>query len=170
MISLEQFTEADFDRLISWIKSEEELIQFAGPLFKYPLTHQQLSDYLQQSKKKPYRIKLNQTQEIIGHCELNFENEIPRLSRILIGDSSLRNKGIGKQVIKAMIDIIFRSTDYSAIDLSVFDWNLNAIACYQQVGFVIRPELQTSMLVSKKKWSAYNMMLKKSEYQFGDNQ
>lgn len=165
MISLERFTENDFDRFISWIKDEEELIQFAGPLFKYPLSYDQLYDYLKQRKKVPYRIKLNETKQIIGHCELNYENEIPRLSRIIIGENSLRNKGLGKKIIVAMIDIVFHSTDYPAIDLNVFDWNLNAIACYRQIGFVIRPELQTSIMVSGKNWNAHNMILKKSNYQ-----
>jgi hypothetical protein len=54
MIQLEKFTKDDFDRFISWIDSEEELIQFAGPLFTYPLSHQQLNNYLTQQKKSPY--------------------------------------------------------------------------------------------------------------------
>lgn len=165
MITLEPFTTDDFDRLIAWIKSEEELIRFAGPLFKYPLTHDQLDDYLAQTKKQPYRIKLNQTQQIIGHCELNFENEMPRVSRILIGESSLRNQGIGQQVVRAMIEIIFNTTDHEAIDLSVFDDNLNAIACYRKIGFRIRPGFETSMLVAGNSWNALNMLLEKYDYQ-----
>jgi RimJ/RimL family protein N-acetyltransferase len=164
MIVLEKFTQDDFDRFISWIKSEEQLVQFAGPLFKYPLSYEQLNNYLNQNKKTPYRIKLQETNEVIGHCELNFENDIPRLSRILIGEKQLRNKGIGKQVVRAMIDIVFNTTDYSAIDLSVFDWNHNAIACYQKLGFTIRTELQTSMIVSEKIWNTQNMILNKADY------
>jgi len=108
MIALEEFTENDFDRFIGWIATEEELIQFSGPLFTYPLTHSQLINYLGQKKKHPYRIRLIETNEVIGHCELNYENRIPRLSRILIGDKKLRNKGIGKYVVKAMIEEVFK--------------------------------------------------------------
>jgi len=164
MILLEKFTKDDFDRFISWIDNEDELIQFAGPLFTYPLSHQQLDDYLTQQKKSPYRIKLIETSEIIGHCELNFENELPRLSRILIGDKSLRNKGIGKQVLHQMINLVFTTTNHTSVDLSVFDWNDNAIACYKKIGFKIRPELKSSMLVSGKKWDAINMILSKKDY------
>ena len=164
MIILEKFTQDDFDRFISWIKNEEQLIQFAGSLFKYPLSYEQLNNYLNQTKKTPYRIKLQETNEVIGHCELNFENEIPRLSRILIGDKKMRNKGLGKQVVRSMIEKIFSTTGYLAIDLSVFDWNHNAIACYQKLGFTIRPELQTSMVVSEKVWHAQNMILNKADY------
>lgn len=53
MIALERFTEVDFERLISWIKNEEELVQFAGDYFKYPLTNQALYSYINQSKESP---------------------------------------------------------------------------------------------------------------------
>jgi len=164
MITLERFTENDFDRFIGWIENEEQLIQFAGPLFKFPLTEIQLQSYLEQNKKVPYRIRLNETKEIIGHCELNYENAIPRLSRILIGDKNLRNKGIGKLIVKAMVDLVFQNPNCCAVDLSVFDWNASAIACYNQMGFVVRPDLITSMLVSGKTWNAYNMLLDKVNY------
>lgn len=164
MIILERFNVDDFDRLIEWVESEDELIQFAGPLFKYPLTHDQLNGYLTQNKKVPYKIRLQETNKIIGHCELNFENEIPRLSRILIGEKQLRNRGIGTAVLKAMIAIVFDSDNYPAVDLSVFDWNLNAIACYKKIGFTIRPELQTSIMVSGNVWKAHNMVLLNAGY------
>lgn len=164
MISLEKFTEKDFDRFIGWINCEEELIQFAGPLFRYPLSSDQLYDYLNQKKKVPYRVKLNETQQIIGHCELNYENKTPRLSRILIGDKDLRNKGVGKNILHTMINIVFTTTEFDSIDLSVFNWNLNAINCYKKIGFVIRPELETSMIVNGQCWKAHNMILTRSNY------
>jgi RimJ/RimL family protein N-acetyltransferase len=164
MIQLEKFTRGDFDRFISWIDSEEELVQFAGPLFTYPLSQRQLELYLTQQKKSPYRIKLIETNEIIGHCELNFENKVPRLSRILIGEKSLRNKGIGTYVVHEMIALIFSTTIHTAIDLNVFDWNNNAITCYEKIGFKIRPELRSSMLVSGKNWYALNMILSRDDY------
>lgn len=164
MIQLEKFSREDFDRFISWIDNEEDMIQFAGPLFSYPITHNQLEEYLKQSKKLPFRIKLVETDDIIGHCELNFENETPRLSRILIGEKSLRNKGLGKLVVHKMIDIVFSTTSYNAVDLSVFDWNLNAVACYKKIGFKVRPELESTMIVSNKTWTASNMILEKVEY------
>ncbi len=164
MILLERFTEDDFDRFISWIESEEELIQFAGPLFTYPLSHQQLNNYLLQEKKSPYKIRLIETNEVIGHCELNFEKELPRFSRILIGNKSLRNKGIGKQVLHQMINLLFTKTSHAAVDLNVFDWNKNAIACYEKIGFKVRPELNTFMIVSGKNWNAVNMILNRDDY------
>lgn len=164
MIQLERFTSEDFDRFISWISSEEEMIQFAGPLFSYPVTHEQLYSYLNQHKKHPFRVKLVETGEIIGHCELNFENEIPRLARILIGNKGLRNRGLGKLIIRELINSVFSTTNYTTIDLNVYDWNLSAIACYQKMGFKINPHVTTTMTVKDKVWNAHNMILNKADY------
>ena len=46
MIKLEKFTEQDFERLINWIENEEILVQFSGGIFKFPLTKEQLNEYL----------------------------------------------------------------------------------------------------------------------------
>lgn len=165
MIQLEIFTAADFDRFISWIDNEEALVQFAGPLFTYPLTHGQLTAYLEQTQKKPFKIRLLETGEVIGHCELNFEKEMPRLSRILIGDKNMRNKGLGKQVVKEMVNRLFSTTEHTAVDLNVFDWNHNAIACYTQLGFRINPEMAGTTEVGGKIWHTHNMVLQKADWQ-----
>jgi len=45
MISLENFSENDFEKLISWVSNKEDLIQFAGSIFNFPLTKEQLNNY-----------------------------------------------------------------------------------------------------------------------------
>jgi len=164
MIELEPFLEEDFDRFISWIESEEQLIQFAGPIFSYPLSRDQLTAYIGSDKRRVYRVRLISSGDIIGHCELNFQNSIPRLSRILIGLKQLRNKGIGRHIVTQLLNNIFSSTEFDRVDLSVFDWNLNAIASYSKVGFQINKGLETSMVVGDKTWSAYNMVISKEDY------
>lgn len=44
MIRLEPFSKNDFSRLMNWIGSKRELVQFAGPIFSYLLTEDQLND------------------------------------------------------------------------------------------------------------------------------
>ena len=44
MIELEPFTENDFETFKSWTNTAEELFQFAGPNFNFPLNDQQLRD------------------------------------------------------------------------------------------------------------------------------
>ena len=102
MIHFQPFNSTDFERLKNWLISEKELIQFAGPLFTFPLTNEQLEKYSSSDKRKIYTICLDETNEVIGHCEFNFENQIPRISRVLIGDEKMRNRGIGTEIIRKM--------------------------------------------------------------------
>ncbi|WP_207420200.1 GNAT family N-acetyltransferase [Desertivirga brevis] len=121
MIKLETFGYEDFDRLISWVKSEKEMIQFAGPVFTYPLTREQLIQYSTNKVRQVFKVRLISTGEVVGHCELNFQNQIPRLSRILIGDSTLRNQGMGKAIVRSLLDRVFESTCHDSVDLTVFN-------------------------------------------------
>ena len=140
MIKLEPFTPSDFDRLISWITSERELVQFAGPIFSYPLTKNQLIDYISKENLTPKKVIDIESGKIIGHCELNFRNDFPRLSRILIGDEKYRGIGLGKQLVEIMIDEIQKVQSAEKVELRVFEWNKNAIKLYENKGFIIQPE------------------------------
>jgi len=164
MIKLEKFTESDFDNLISWIKSEEELNQFAGPIFSFPLTTEQLNKYVSMTDKEPFKIILEETKETIGHCELNHENGNNRLSRILIGEQSSRSKGYGKIVVAKMVAMLFEKRDVKEVDLNVFDWNLGAIKCYENVGFNIDPENSKTQIVNGKTWTSLHMTMNRNNW------
>ena len=139
MLKLEYFNEDDFKRLINWMKSKRDLTQFAATLFDFPLTKQQLNQYIKEKYFLPKKIIHIKSGEVIGHCELNYQNEYPRLSRILIWDIKNRDKGFGKLIIQMMIDEILK-TDSSTktVDLRVFGWNKNALKLYQNMGFQIQ--------------------------------
>lgn len=161
MIELKPFTEYDFETFKSWIHSKEELFQFAGPLLTYPITDNQLHNYIQMSDKKPLKVVLKSTQETIGHCELNFENGNSRLSRILVGNKKLRGQKIGEQLVRKMVDLMFQDKEIEEVDLNTFDWNKQAIRCYEKVGFRINPEKTEKMEVNGNQWTKINMTLKR---------
>ncbi len=164
MIKLEKFVESDFNTLISWINTEEDLIQFAGPLFSFPLTKVQLNGYIKMKNKKPFKIVLAETEKTIGHCELNLENGNNRLSRILIGDESYRSKGYGKIVVAKMVKLLFDNPNTKEVDLNVFDWNNGAIKCYKRVGFIIDPNETKKYEVMGKCWTTLNMKLHRDNW------
>jgi len=164
MIELLAFEEEDFDRFTGWIKNEQEMVQFAGPIFTYPLTRNQLSNYITDTTRMAFKVRLISTSEIIGHCELNLQNEIPRLSRILIGDPAFRNKGLGREIVRSLLNHIFSATDFEVADLNVFSWNQNAIASYKSDSFEFNPEVSTSVEVDGETWVAANMIISKERY------
>lgn len=46
MLKLEPFSQADFQQLIDWIPGASFALQWGGPAFTYPLTVEQLENYL----------------------------------------------------------------------------------------------------------------------------
>jgi RimJ/RimL family protein N-acetyltransferase len=164
MIELQRLVESDFDIFRSWITNANDLIQFAGQIFQYPLTDAQLSSYILDHRRIVYKVVLQKNNSMIGNAELNFENSIPRLSRILIGDVQLRNKGIGKRIVEEMLCKLFKEMNYTEADLNVFEWNRSAIECYQRVGFNIHPEITSFHSVNGEIWKAINMKITKDEW------
>jgi len=158
MLKLEPFAQDDFSRLINWIDTKRELIQFAGDLFTYPLSEDQLHAYLSQEKLVAKKIIHIESGEVIGHCELNFLNEHPRLSRILIGNKQNRGLGYGAKIIRLMIDAIQKEIPSKQVELRVFGYNANAIKLYKKEGFVIQ-EKQTLQFqyTEDESWTNYYM-------------
>lgn len=159
MLKLELFTKSDFPTLINWIDTKELLYQFAGPQFKFPLSVNQLEDYINIPSKVIMKMVDTTFNEMIGHCEFNYHNsELPRLSRILI-DPSKTGQGLGKKLIELMIEEMVKQKNPDKIDLCVFSWNKVAIRCYQKVGFQVKPENTTIFENDTIRWERLNMVL-----------
>ena len=120
-IKLEPFTEADFDRLIGWVPSSQFLLQWAGPVFSYPLTRDQLRHHLAGgTEKQPdrfiYKAVYGKQGETVGHGEiaaLDRRNRSASIARILVGPPEMRGKGIGEQIVRALL--LWRSRSYLSI-------------------------------------------------------
>ena len=162
MIVLETFTKDDFSRLINWIQTEEEMVLFSGPIFSFPITTEQLEAYIQSSTRIVYKVIDATTHETIGHAELNnidVRNRNARISRILIGNKDNRNKGYGKAIIQELIRIAFSELKLHRLDLSVFDFNKQAIQCYLDCGFDVEGTMKEIAKVADSYWSVIIMSL-----------
>ncbi|MCX8470195.1 MAG: GNAT family protein [Chitinophagaceae bacterium] len=167
LLHLLPFTQDDFERLIQWVGNAEDLMQFAGPSLQYPITKTQLQEYIAVKARTPYKVCYQQ--EVIGHCAITDLNESSAmLNHILIGECKFRNLGLGKQIVKEMLQIIFENMNIQSAELYVFDWNIGAIKCYKQIGFVEVPTDFKIREVCGSKWKAYKMVLKREDY-FSNN-
>jgi len=164
MIKLEPFTKNDFSRLISWIKNEEELIQFAGPTFAFPLTEAQLEKYLENKNTNAFRVIDQFSENIIGHCEVYLTETSAKLCRILIGEKSFRGKGLGLEVVNLLLEKCFKEFKSSLVELNVYDWNIGAIKCYEKAGFVVNPEKSKTITINGNAWNSINMTLAKKDW------
>ena len=162
MIKLEKFETSDYNRLIHWVNSKQLMILFGGPLFTFPITHNQLNKYVNEDNRLIYKVINKKNDEIIGHAELDkidSKNKNARICRVLVGDKKLRNKGFGTQIINKLVSIAFYEFNLHRLDLGVYDFNKNAIKCYQKCGFEIEGLLKDNVKFGNEYWSTYNMSI-----------
>ena len=171
-IDLMPFEQADFSRLIEWVESPEFLLQWAGSIFTFPLKEPQLERYLQESEgdspgKVIFKAISRATSEVVGHVELDridLRNLSARLCRVLVGESSLRGKGLGSQMVRKALGVGFDQLKLHRIDLVVFEFNKAAISCYKNVGFIIEGRLREARRIGNQYWTLYIMSILENEW------
>ncbi len=132
-IELIPFSREDFDRLISWLPTEDDLITWCAAFFNYPLTHAQLERYLESVKVpnarlvfKAYSIEHGP----MGHIEVShiWPHLSSRLSRVLVAPDK-RHRGFGSDAVREAVSLSFKQHEVDRIDLGVSAANVAAIGC-----------------------------------------
>lgn len=169
LIKLEPFKRSDFKRLINWIDSEEFLIQWSGNAFTYPLHEQQLEKYIESENTLAFKVIDEETKEVIGHIplgQIDHINKSARIGKVLVGDTRMRGRSIGKHMMKAVLHIAFDELKLHRVTLGVYDFNTSAISCYEKIGFVKEGLLRESKKVGETYWNLWEMSM--LEYEWGD--
>ena len=165
MISLQTFTTTDIKQLLAWETDEEALMQFAGPSFSFPLTAAQLEQTLADSNRLTYKVIHTNNNTCIGHAEIYFPDVTTALlCRILIGEVNYRGKGLGLEIVNALLAISFSRPGIEEAMLNVFDFNTAAIKCYTKAGFSINEGKTKTRQLKNKTWTALNMGLTKTKW------
>lgn len=173
MIRLEPFTAEDIPALIAWSGDEAFLLQWAGPAFKHPLTADQLERYMagsgdpEISERLIYKVVLDEDGRSVGHIclgSIDRSNRSARIGKVLLGDPSVRGRGIGSLMIEAVLRIGFDELRLHRISLGVFDFNRPAIACYERAGFVREGLLRDARRIGDAYWSLIEMAMLEDEW------
>ncbi len=171
-IDLVPFERRDFARLKRWITSPEFLLQWAGPVFDYPLNDAQLENYIRGAELNPplrriYRVEDRSSRKVIGHIELDHidpRNKSATVCRVLVGEPSLRRKDVGTRMVRKLLAIGFEKMGLHRMDLVVFDFNEAAIRCYEKAGFVREGCVRESRKMGNEYWTLYQMSILEQEW------
>lgn len=171
-IKLEKFSYEEIPKLKSWIPNKEFLLQWGGPLYTFELLEKQLQrDMDMMLEKEPknmmFSAKLIESNETVGHIQLLSIDKVnlsARIGRVLVGEKEYRNKGIGLEMVNAILNIAFNKLNLHRVDLGVFDFNLPAIACYKSAGFIIEGNFRECRKINEQYWSLLNMSILENEY------
>ncbi|MED3912699.1 GNAT family N-acetyltransferase [Peribacillus simplex] len=172
MIELKYFERSDFQQLINWIDTPEFLLQWGGPNFSFPLTEEQLENYLIDANKDNsntlvYGVLHKATGKVIGHISLgniDRKHKSARVGKVLVGDKDVRGKGIGQLMMKEILKVAFDELRLHRVSLGVFDFNTSAIACYEKEGFVKEGLLRDSRKIGDAYWSLWEMSILENEW------
>ena len=164
MIRLEKFDKADYPHLIFWVDSEEMLMQFAGPVFNFPLTVEQLDKSLHDANRFAFKVLEISTNSIIGYAEIYLTADSAFLGRLLIGEKKYRGKGLGGQIVTQLLNYSIINLEQTRSELNVFNWNIAAIKCYEKAGFMMNPGKISSRRIKDQTWVVLNMTLDKDKW------
>ena len=173
MIRLEKFEKADFNQLINWINSEALLKNWAGDLFRFPLTEESLDWYIEDTNEPGvsdafvYKAVDTISGEVVGHISLggmSYKNSSGRISRVFVDSVNHSGKGICQQMIKAVLKIGFEELNLHRVSLGVYDDNPQAINCYQKSGFKTEGISRDIMWYNEKWRSMIEMGMLESEW------
>ncbi|ANE85729.1 MULTISPECIES: GNAT family protein [Bacillus] len=167
VIKLESFKKSDFKQLINWINSEEFLIQWSGNAFTFPLDEQQLEKYIESANTLAFKVVDEETSDVIGHISLgqiDNINKSARIGKVLVGNTKMRGRSIGKHTMKAVLHIAFDELKLHRVTLGVYDFNTSAISCYEKIGFVKEGLLRESKRVGETYWNLWEMSMLEYEW------
>jgi len=167
-LSLRRFDRLDFDRLIAWIENPEALMQWAGGFFRYPLDRTQLEGYRASAEGQAATRRIHTACDVagqpVGHIELNdIDGHAARLCRVMI-DPSRRSQGLGRVMVRLALRVGFHELHLHRIELAVFDFNVAAIRCYAQEGFIREGHLREARRVGDAIWSLDLMAILEDEW------
>lgn len=170
MIALRYMKRDDVQTVLSWQdgSNADDLYQWAGIGYKYPITEEQIMQRLDDQEvnhpgamKHIYVIELTPTREVIGQIELVINNTlegIGSIGKFYIGNPRLRGQGYGKKVLTLLMNKAFEEMALKQLFLKVFDFNEQAIRCYEHMGFIIVKKEYKVYKGIKGYWNRYYML------------
>ena len=156
--------------VVSWTQSEAAMLQWAGPVFTWPLTQTQFRKHLASSKTKYptlYPFGLYNSSTILGYCELsNYSRRFncANVSRVIVSPNH-RNNELGQYMVDKLLAFGFEKLSLNRIGIGVFDFNTAAIKCYTKAGFTLEGTLRQSIKSGESYWNCHIMGILMEEWQ-----
>ena len=127
---------SDYPLLLKWITSERDMLLWAGPIYRWPLTLEQITTQLAQPSVVP--LLLVEGERKIGFIELVQEpDNCYRLCRVLIGPRDERGRGLGRLLLQLAFDHARTHLSATRLGLHVFENNTVAVHSYRSLGFEV---------------------------------
>ena len=136
-ISLRKITQEDLKILVKWRNTES--IWKNNTQFVLLNMKDQIKWYSEINQKESNRIMfiINYNQKPIGVCGLIHLNRVEKSAdiAIIIGETKLQNKGIGKECLKKLLEYGFKKLGMHRIGAEVLGENLRSQKFFNEMNF-----------------------------------
>ena len=152
MITLRKINIEDIRPIMSWSEDTEAfLMQWSN--FTYPLTEEQYIERIYSDEFHVFSIENDGV--LVGTIQIFRIDKVNRTARVgcYLINPQMRGKGIGTKSLELLTAYAFDNMDLDKLDLGVFDYNIGAIKCYQNAGYI-----KTSEFLHPMGWTGYNMV------------
>jgi RimJ/RimL family protein N-acetyltransferase len=162
------FSTDHFSTLASWFSSEADVVQWGGPLMRYPLDAPQLQALLDECHSDPPRRMCwmaEDDDQLIGHVELGFDwrNGNAVVQRVAI-NPAFRGRGLALPMLRLLMEQAFAFPQIARLELNVYTFNIPAIKTYEKLGFVHEGTRRSSTLVGNERWDTAVMAVLRDDY------
>ena len=147
MILLKEFidTEDTYKKIYEWCQNKDVYEWFEQRILTYDEIVSKYKNKLLNKKQDLYLINYNnkdiglvQIYKYEDDINLNYNNTYEY--DLFIGNTNYLNKGIGKEIVELIDNLIYTKYKSDYIILRPFKRNIRAIKCYQKCGFKIIKE------------------------------
>lgn len=167
MMRLEPLEDGDFAVIAAWNegKPRDFVVQWAGPGFPFPVTEERLkAEFSERNTPEAglYYYKILLDGRMIGTIQFfKFDRAAGTavVGRFLIGEEGDRGRGYGGQALRQAVRLGFDKFGLKAVILGVFDFNKNAIRCYEKVGFAAYEFSADAYQSANGPWGLYRMKI-----------
>jgi len=129
----------DLKVILSWIENPEMLKRWGGALLTFPPDAQKTWNEIQTTSKDIFSL-IDQDGNVIGFAQTSIkESGSVHLGRIIVSPT-LRGLGLGRRLVKQLIQLVLSKNEVERITLNVYRDNLPAFNLYKSLGFVVVTE------------------------------
>lgn len=165
------FPDSDAERLVGWVRSQKELLEWAGPNFSFPFSLEDFRKHLQsqpEDRFHPLCLLDSDTEQIVAYGEVNVvkaDDPIAvELTRIIVDPVNARGRGIGTAFVSLLLKFCFEDLGLTRVALNVYTHNKPAVRCYEKAGFAQEGLRRQVVRCNDIYWDAYVMAILRNEW------
>ena len=128
--------DSHFSEIVGWVKNAEELLHWAGPSVRFPLSVSHLRHDLT-SSNWPSFVLLGSGGELLAYGQYYLRERRGHLCRLIVSPQ-YRGRGVVINLVQSISKEATNELGVDSYSLFVYRDNLSAIGAYQKMGFVVQ--------------------------------